>query len=244
MSTSCPTNTTSATRSSSITSRTGTSTPRRPRKKPAKVPESLSLEIDFSHNITFANYHAYRVTRSRAPFPTAVRIYNSSDIHFRNVHVNAESGYATCDNNGCGTFLRLSKFPYENAIEDVTHHLEVREREFAVLDIPGNPQLPRRRMHLPFSLPERGVKKLEDGFFSISGAAVDAAGKLYFVDHHNQRIYSWSENEGLAIERDNPSIPSISPSTNRVTCSCSLRLAPKAPFTPSAQAAPLKNSPC
>jgi sugar lactone lactonase YvrE len=51
------------------------------------------------------------------------------------------------------------------------------------------------------------VKKLEDGFFSISGAAVDAAGKLYFVDHHNQRIYSWSENEGLAIERDNPLDP-------------------------------------
>jgi sugar lactone lactonase YvrE len=51
------------------------------------------------------------------------------------------------------------------------------------------------------------VKKLEDGFFSISGAAVDAAGKLYFVDHHNQRIYSWSEKEGLAIERDNPRDP-------------------------------------
>ena len=44
-----------------------------------------------------------------------------------------------CDANGCGTFLRLSKFPYENAIEDMTHHLEVREREFAVLDIPADP---------------------------------------------------------------------------------------------------------
>jgi len=48
------------------------------------------------------------------------------------------------------------------------------------------------------------VKKLEDGFFSISGAAVDAAGKLYFVDHHNQRIYAWSANEGLRIVRDDP----------------------------------------
>jgi hypothetical protein len=48
------------------------------------------------------------------------------------------------------------------------------------------------------------VKKLEDGFFSISGAAVDAAGKLYFVDHHNQRIYGWSEKEGLTVERDAP----------------------------------------
>jgi hypothetical protein len=54
--------------------------------------------------------------------------------------VNAESGYDICDTNGCGTFLRVSKFPYENAIEDITHHLEVRECEFAVLDIPANPQ--------------------------------------------------------------------------------------------------------
>lgn len=170
-------------------------------------PESLSLEINFSHNITFANYHAYRVTRSRAPFPTAVRIFNSSDIHFRNVHVNAESGYGICDNNGCGTFLRLSKFPYENAIEDVTHHLEVREREFAVLDIPGDPPQPAQPDASAVLTPGATVKKLEDGFFSISGAAVDAAGKLYFVDHHNQRIYSWSEKEGLAIERDNPLDP-------------------------------------
>jgi sugar lactone lactonase YvrE len=170
-------------------------------------PESLALEIDHSHNITFANYHAYRVTRSRAPFPTAVRISNSSDIHFRNVHVNAESGYAICDNNGCGTFLRLSKFPYENAIEDVTHHLEVREREFAVLDITGNPPLPVPPDASAVVFPGARVNKLEDGFYSISGATVDAAGKLYFVDHHDQRIYSWSENEGLVIERDNPLDP-------------------------------------
>jgi hypothetical protein len=170
-------------------------------------PESLSLEIDFCHNLTFANYHAYRVTRSRAPFPTAVRIYNSSEIHFRNVHVNAESGYGTCDNNGCGTFLRLSKFPYENAIEDVTHAIAVREREFAVLDVAGDPHQSVMPDVSAVLAPGTGVKKLEDGFFSISGAAVDAAGKLYFVDHHNQRIYSWSQKEGLAIERDNPLDP-------------------------------------
>ncbi len=170
-------------------------------------PESLSLEIDSCRNLTFANYHAYRVTRSRAPFPSAVRIFNSSDIHFRNVHVNAESGYATCDNNGCGTFLRLSKFPYENAIEDVTHHLEVREREFAVLDISASPQPPAPPDTSAVMAPGASVSKLEDGFFSISGAAVDAAGKLYFVDHHNQRIYSWSEKEGLVIERDSPLDP-------------------------------------
>ncbi len=170
-------------------------------------PESLSLEIEDCRNLTIANYHGYRVTRSRAPFPAAVRIYRSSKIHFRNVHVNAESGYGICDANGCGTFLRLSKFPYENAIEDMTHHLEVREREFAALDIPADPQPPHQRDASPVLEKGTSVKKLEDGFFSISGAAVDAAGKLYFVDHHNQRIYGWSEKDGLTVERDNPLDP-------------------------------------
>ena len=166
-------------------------------------PESLSLEFDWSKNITIANYHGYRVTRSRAPFPAAVRLYNSGDIHFRNVHVNAESGYGVFDENGVGTFLRVSKFPYENAIQDVTHHLEVREREFAALDVPAAPKPPMESKPPTVVAPGVKVEKLEDGFFSISGATLDANGKLYFVDHHQQRIYGYSSAEGLTIERDN-----------------------------------------
>jgi sugar lactone lactonase YvrE len=167
-------------------------------------PESLSLEFDWSKNITVANYHGYRVTRSRAPFPAAVRLYHSDNIHFRNVHVNAESGYAICDDNGCGTFLRVSKFPYENAIQDVTNHLEVREREFAVLDIPAEAAAPAPAAGAAVLAPGSRVDTLEDGFYSISGATVDAAGKLYFVDHHQQRIFGWSAAEGLTVERDSP----------------------------------------
>lgn len=170
-------------------------------------PDALSLEFDWSKNITVANYHGYRVTRSRAPFPAAVRLYHSSDIHFRNVHINAESGYAVCDKNGCGTFLRASKYPYSNAIQDMTHHLDVREREFAVLDIPANPPKPAPTNDSAVVASGARVHKLEDGFFSISGATVDASGKLYFVDRHEQRIYGWSQAEGLTIERDNPLDP-------------------------------------
>ena len=170
-------------------------------------PDALSLELDWSRNITIANYHGYRVTRSRAPFGDAVRLYHCADIHFRNVHVNAESGYATCDQNGCGTFLRVSKYPYENAIHDVTHHLETREREFAVLDIPEDPARPAPADRSAVVDSGSQVQKLADGFYSISGAAVDASGKVYFVDHHEQRIYGWSAAEGLTIERDNPLDP-------------------------------------
>ncbi len=64
-----------------------------------------------------------------------MRLYNVRDVRFRNVHVNAESGFATCDGDDCATFLRLSKYPYDNSIEDVNRGLFVREREFARLDI-------------------------------------------------------------------------------------------------------------
>jgi sugar lactone lactonase YvrE len=161
--------------------------------------EAISFEIANSKNITIANWHAYRVTRTVRPVDTAARIFNSSDIRFRNVHVNAESGLGTCDANGCGTYLRASKFPAENSIRDMTHHIDTREREFAVLDYPADPKPPA-----PMGAK---VEKLEDGFYSISGAAVDGKGKLYFVDKHQQRIYGWSREEGLSIERDNPTDP-------------------------------------
>ena len=155
--------------------------------------DTVSLDIRNSRDILFANYHAYRVTRSLKPAAAAVRLINSSDIRFRNVHVNAESGFAFCDAEGCGTYLRASKYPYENAIRDVTRKLDVREREFAMLDVPGTPPP-------PYAGP--AVEKLEEGFHSIAGAAVDAKGKLYFVDRKFQTIYGWSKEEGLTIVRD------------------------------------------
>ena len=158
--------------------------------------DAVSLEIRNSRNLLFANYHAYRVTRTFHPAPMAVKLFNASDIRFRNVHVNAESGFATCDANGCGTFLRASKFPFENTIRDMTHKLDVREREFARLDVPARPVAPA------VSRLGTGVKKLEDGFFSISGGASDASGALYFIERRFQRIYRWTQAKGLEIVRD------------------------------------------
>lgn len=171
-----------------------------------EVPEGMdavSFEIRNARNILLANYHAYRVTRTFHPAASAVTLFHSSDIHFRNVHVNAESGFASCDEIGCGTYLRASKFPFENAIQDRTHHLDMREREFATLDVPATPG-----PVTPATLPGAGpVRKLETDFWSISGGAVDAKGALYFVEHRFQRIYRWTEERGLEVVRDTPLDP-------------------------------------
>ena len=170
---------------------------------------AYSLEIADSKNITIANYHGYRVTHSYQPLPYAIRISGSEDIRFRNVHVDSNSSMATCSAAGvCRQFVRASKVSFGNSIFDQMRHREVRDREFATLNVSGNPapSQPRR----PSIVLEAGAKveELANGFFNISGAAADAAGQLYFVDAHFQRIYKWSpETRSPIIVRDNPLDP-------------------------------------
>jgi hypothetical protein len=57
--------------------------------------EAISMEIRNSRNLTFANYHGYRVTRSLKPVAAAIRLYNSGDIRIFNAHENSESAFAS-----------------------------------------------------------------------------------------------------------------------------------------------------
>ncbi len=162
-----------------------------------------SLEIDHSHNLTIANYHGYRVTHMEKPFPYAVRIADSSDIHFRNVHVDANSSIGLCDAEGaCRQAVRSNKVPFEDAIVDQTLHTAVRDREFAWLDVNDDKPLPKMAVKGP------NVERLATGFFNISGGAVDSGGSLYFVDAQFQRIYRWSpESQNAVVVSDAPLNP-------------------------------------
>jgi sugar lactone lactonase YvrE len=128
---------------------------------------ALPLEIDGSSDITLANFHIYRVISSYQPFPYAIKVSNSKNIRFRNIH---------CYSN--------SKVGFDAAVYDQTHGVELRQREFAFLTLSGNAPRPRPRRSTP--------EKLAGGFFNISGGAVDPSGDFYFVDAHWQRIYRWS----------------------------------------------------
>jgi hypothetical protein len=168
---------------------------------------AVSLEIRDSHDILIANYHGYRVTRTTGPAPAAVRLYNARDVRFRNVHVNAESGFATCDGDDCATFLRLSKYPFENAIEDVNQGLFVREREFARLDI-GSEPAPKAGSARAVDA-RAPVRKLAGGFEALGGGTIDSHGTLYFVDRSFQRIFRWKQDaaspvQGLSIVSSHP----------------------------------------
>jgi sugar lactone lactonase YvrE len=151
----------------------------------------LPIEIDSSRDITFANFHSYRVISSFQPFPCAVKVSNSRDIHFRNLH---------CDSN--------SKVSFDSAICDQTHDVEIRQHEFAWLDISGQAPGPKAAMPSPVVTRGAKVEKLASGFFNISGGAVGPRGDFYFVDAHWQRIYDWNPaSQQLSTVSDYPLEP-------------------------------------
>jgi sugar lactone lactonase YvrE len=156
-------------------------------------PFALPLSIENSSDITVANYHSYRVVSSYQPALTAIQVSHSKNIRLRNVHVYGDN-----------------KVSFDNAvvINYPTPSL-IRNREFASLTIADTPVA--TRPHAPSRVLATGAKveKLRDGFYNISGAAVDERGRLYFVDSHWQRIYCWNPaTRDLSVIRDSPPTPS------------------------------------
>jgi len=161
---------------------------------------AYSLDIESCRNLTIANYHGYRVVRSYQPFPYAVRISHSHDIHFRNFHVDHNSSIGACDSHGenCRQLVRAGKVSFADAIVDESAHGVVRDREFAWLDVTGKPA----------NEPGATLEKVADGFFNLSGGTADASGNLYFVDPRWHRIYRWTpETKDLTVVREDPLEP-------------------------------------
>ena len=118
------------------------------------------------------------------PFPWAIKVSDSKDIRFRNIH---------CYSN--------SKVSFDSAVYDQTHDARgpaarVRlARPFPAARPPARPKRPP-----PVLAAGAKVEKLAGGFYNISGGAVDPAGDFYFVDAHWQRIYRWSAADPPAFD--------------------------------------------
>jgi sugar lactone lactonase YvrE len=140
---------------------------------------ALPIDIQNSSNITFANYHSYRVVSTYQPFPYAARITDSTNIRFRNFHCYSDS-----------------RASFDSAVYDQTHGVTIREREFAWLDISGKPQQKAVVTESKLTAPGAQMTRLADGFFNISGCAISPQGELYFVEPRWNTIYRWDEQGG------------------------------------------------
>ncbi len=156
----------------------------------AEGPHALPVDIDASSDLTFANVFLYRVT-TPVPFPYAIRVNRSHDLHFRGLHVYSPG-----------------KLSIDNTLLDQAHGTEVRAREIAWLEVSGHPPAAPPPRLSPVRAPGAEAEKVAGGFTNIDGAAVDRSGNVYFVDAARQTIYRWApESRDLTLVRDSPLQP-------------------------------------
>jgi len=138
-------------------------------------PKALPLRIENCRDLLFANTFFYRVVSSFVPGPCAINLKDSAGIRFRNLHLYSNS-----------------KVSFDSALSDPAKGVDIRDSEFAVLDISGKQATARVQSAQGLVSPGATVEKLADGFLNISGLAIDPKGDAYFADPRELKIYRWS----------------------------------------------------
>ena len=154
-------------------------------------PLCLPLQIDNCSHLTFANTILFRVFGMAAPFPTGISATHSHDIRFLGLHTYGQS-----------------PFNFDASLTDLSTGLTVPSREVALVTIPANATT--QNPHPPFTLAQEGatLQKIGDGFFTADHAIADAAGNVYFVDSHENKIYRYAaDDETLHVFRNDPIHP-------------------------------------
>lgn len=142
---------------------------------PAGV-DSFSVDLNHAHHMLFANLFMYRVSRQVLPKLNAVEATDSSGIRFENVHV-----------------FSMTRLAYDNSFFDHTSGVRVRAHDFTAFTLNSKVKL-GAPLPLPAGVFQPGAKltKLASGFSNADGLTVDDAGRLYFTDAANHRVYRWN----------------------------------------------------
>ena len=129
----------------------------------------VPMELTGCNDLRFFNFFVFRVISIVRPLPYAVRIWNSSDIHFYNFH----------------NFTQM-RFTINNSVYDPNKRIAVRPWEFARLTITGKEaQRPERPC-------EDNVECLQSGFEYAEGIVHDNNGNVFFSEERLRKVYMWN----------------------------------------------------
>lgn len=147
-------------------------------------PALLPIDLRQSHDLLFATTFVYRVSRTRTPFPTAIRTTGSNQVSFRGLHI-----------------FSPTKYGYDNAVIDADTRRSEKGREWAQLTI--------NHQAAPERLPPAGVRirELATDFESIDGLIATAAGGVCFSDGRQGRVYEWTPEHGAQLRYESPVRP-------------------------------------
>ncbi|MDR2810381.1 MAG: gluconolaconase [Tannerellaceae bacterium] len=141
------------------------------------------LEISNSSRLMFVNLWMYRVIRASTPQEFGIRLWNSREIEFRNVHNYTQ-------------VLPVIEIP----VFDVNKEIPVYAWDFARLNVSGE-----EKSNRPYDDRPGVVNKLADGFEFAAGATSDSRGNVYFGENRLKKIYKWdAQNQTLSLLADYP----------------------------------------
>ena len=145
--------------------------------------DCLMMEISNCNNLMFANLWMYRVIRAFTPKEFGIRLWNSENIQFRNLHNYTQ-------------VLPVIEIP----IYDVNKKLPVYDWDFARLDVSGTE--PSKR---PINNNRGAINKLAEGFEFAAGLTTDSKGNVYFGENRLKKIYKWdASKQALSLLADYP----------------------------------------
>jgi hypothetical protein len=145
--------------------------------------DCLMMDISNSSHLMFANQWMYRTIRVSTPQPVGVRVSNSSNIQFRNLHNYTQK-------------LQVVEFP----VYEMNRELPAYPWDFALLTITGDETGDRNEVTEPWK-----PVKIASGFIFGTGLTSDSKGNVYFCEHDRKRIYKVSAgNNDISLLADYP----------------------------------------
>lgn len=148
--------------------------------------ECQMMEISGCRDLLFANLWMYRVIRVNTPQPYGIKVRNSENIEFRNMHSYTQ-------------VLQVIEFP----VYEANKELPVYPWDFARLTVTG-----RETGKLKLPVTPGKMEKLAGGFNFTTGATSDSKGNVYFCETRLKRIYQWNAaSNSLRLLADYPYKP-------------------------------------
>ena len=145
--------------------------------------DCLMVDIADSENLLFVNQWMYRTIRVSTPQPVGVRVSNSSNIVFKNLHNYTQK-------------LQVVEIP----VYEMNKRLGAWSWDFARLTITGEETASYTTGNDLWK-----AEKLASGFIFGTGLTADSKGNVYFGEHDRKRIYKWSAgNNSLSLLTDHP----------------------------------------
>jgi len=141
------------------------------------------MEVSNCKDLMFVYLWIYRVIRASTPQEFGIRLWNSENIQFRNLHNYTQ-------------ILPVIEIP----VYDVNKKLPIYNWDFARLDVSGKEASKRIIDIRPGS-----INKLAEGFEFAAGITADSKGNVYFGENRLKKIYKWdASKQALSLLADYP----------------------------------------